>query len=79
MFEVFGLGEKQSSPMLTSLLVTVIPLTLSVSHPSVFLGRADALFEMASMRTLSYVMSLVRMLKLVQHGEFRKWMPLMST
>lgn len=40
--------------------------------------RALALFEMASMRTRSKETSLVRTRKLVQQGEFKKWMPLMS-
>jgi hypothetical protein len=37
---VFGLGEKQSSPTLTRVFVTVNPSTLSESKPSVFFGRA---------------------------------------
>jgi hypothetical protein len=40
MFDVLGLGEKQSSPMSTRVLVTLSPFTLSESKPSVFLGRA---------------------------------------
>lgn len=40
MLVVFGLGEKQSSPTLTRVFVTVRPSTLSESKPSVFLGRA---------------------------------------
>jgi hypothetical protein len=37
---VLGLGEKQSSPISIRVLVTLRPLTLSVSKPSVFLGWA---------------------------------------
>jgi hypothetical protein len=40
MLVVFGFGEKQSSPTLTRVFVTVRPSTLSESKPSVFLGRA---------------------------------------
>lgn len=40
MLDVLGLGEKQSSPMSTRVLVTRSPFTLSESKPSVFFGRA---------------------------------------
>lgn len=40
MLDVLGLGEKQSSPISTRVLVTLSPFTLSESKPSVFLGRA---------------------------------------
>jgi hypothetical protein len=65
--------------MFTRLLVTEIPLTFRVSQPSVFLGSAEALFDVASMFTPSKEMSLVRIMKFVQQGEFSIVIPLTST
>jgi len=69
MFVVFGFGEKQSSPTLTRVFVTVKPSTFRESKPSVFLGSVDALVDTASMYTSSKTTFFVRTKNVVQHGE----------
>lgn len=76
--ELFGLGEKQSSSMLTQVLSMRTVDVFMVFIKSVFLGIMLPLFESAVATTSVYVMFLELTIKLFQHGESFRWIPDMS-
>lgn len=73
--ELFGLGEKQSSSILTQVLSMRTVDVFMVFIKSVFLGMILPLFDNAVATTSVYLMFLELTMKLFQHGESLRWIP----